>query len=690
MSGGEAAGNVARGLASTVVSHGVSLAREVPGTVALATGLAGFASWLYLSRQGDTMPPKKRKSRIGALKRLSLSPQKSPAAARHPSATTPGEASASDENCDDDEFEEEGALSEQSDEGYLMVDSNHDMISVDSSDPDGTPEARAEAVFANAIERRAEAVVAALDEGRCEVNAYDGFGNTLLIIAAQTNCAALATEVLERGADINAQNWRGQTALHFAMSFNYHGMADLLLARGADRNIKNDWGMTPEQGIMDFAGDGELMSAHPDVLPQPHYSYNTRNMMMWGKQPGASTAPGSGVRPLSPGGLRVPIPPGAQYPPGLGQRHSEASGMAIAYHYAYPQLMMPPQSDGVGGWKVVNPLSMYAPSGATGSETPPGATGFAVPHLYGAPWAAAPSGAPGMGTWTGGAELGATLGAQWAAGHVAGPANDPSLQGRQTGGGTGPSSDGAAQPPPPPPPPPPPLPKAEDKKKTPAITLSFLSNKAGGNPQHKADGKLSLGKSKSMSLAWGPAKAKDAMAAFGVDSHETGRSDANASSMPPAPARTASPPSAPDDGDLPLGAIAIPGVDMAELFCGPDTGPASTGGAKRPPPPGGAPPPPPPPPPGGKAGTGPPPPPPPPGGKGGPPPPPPPPGSKSGGGGAANAGADGISKSWEVIQQFQSLNRKNKPAGGGNKFSKVSALVYTYILMKLNIKIKKL
>ena len=670
MSGGEAAGNVARGLASTVVSHGVSLAREVPGTVALATGLAGFASWLYLSRQSDKMPPKKRKSRIGALKRLSLSPQKSPAAARRPSATPPGEvppgeASASDENCDDDEFEEEGALSEQSDEGFLMVDSSHDMISVDSSDPDGTPEARAEAMFANAIERRVEAVVAALDEGRCEVNAYDGYGNTLLIIAAQTNCAVLATEVLERGADINAQNWRGQTALHFAMSFNYHGMADLLLARGADRNIKNDWGMTPEQGIMDFAGDGELMSAHPEphYLLQPHYLYNTRT----------STAPGSRVRPLSPGGLRVPIPPGAQYPPGLGQWHSEA------YHYAYPPHMMPPQSDGVGGWKVVNPLSMYAPSGA-GGETPPGATGFAVPPFYGSPWAAAPSGAPGIGTWPGGAGwgatgLGATLGDKWAAGHVAGPANDPSLQGRQTGGGTCPSSDGAAQPPPPPPPPP--LPKAEDKNKTPAITLSFLSNKAGGNPKREGDGKLSLGKSKSISLAWGPAKAKDAIAAFGDDGDDTGRSDANASSMPPAPARTASPPSAPDDGDLPLGAIAIPGVDMAELFCGPDTGPASIGGAKRPPPPGGAPPPPPPPPPGGKAGTGPPPPPPPPGGKGGPLPPPPPPGSKIGG--AANAGADGIAKSWEVIQQFQSLNRKNKPAGGGNTFSKVSALVYMYV-----------
>ena len=137
------------------------------------------------------------------------------------------------------------------------------------------------------------------------------------------------------------------------------------------------------------------------------------------------------------------------------------------------------------------------------------------------------------------------------------------------------------------------------------------------------------------------------------------------SSAAPVPSHAASPPRVIDDGvEVPLGDIAIPGMDMSELFSGPDTGPTCTGVGK--PPPSGAPPPPPPPPPGGKAGMGPPPPPPPPpGGKGGPPPPPPPPGSNRAGGGGASGGEDGISKSWEVIQQFQSLNRKNKPAGVG-------------------------
>ena len=161
----------------------------------------------------------------------------------------------------------------------------------------------------------------------------DQYGNTLLVIAAQTNCAPMAMELLDRGADINAQNWRGQTALHFAMSFSFHQMADLLLTRGADRTVKNDWGMIPEEGIMDFAGAGELMSAHPDLLPQSHASRAGRTHV------GSVGMPGSGVRPLSPGGLRVPIPPGAQLGGGM---HAAATG----------------------GWVVHDPLGNLNPAAA--------------------------------------------------------------------------------------------------------------------------------------------------------------------------------------------------------------------------------------------------------------------------------------------------------------------------------------
>lgn len=70
--------------------------------------------------------------------------------------------------------------------------------------------------------------------------------------------------------------------------------------------------------------------------------------------------------------------------------------------------------------------------------------------------------------------------------------------------------------------------------------------------------------------------------------------------------------------------------------------PAMTGGSPPPPPP--------PPPPGSKAGSGGPP----------PPPPPPPPGGKAGGTvqvGAVEGDTGGVSKSWEVIKMYQTLQR---------------------------------
>ena len=164
-----------------------------------------IGSWLYLSRQGESMRKPKRQSRIGLQfsKRNSTSPQKTPAP-RPASAATEV---TSEEDVDDGD---DGAFSVDTDEGYFMVPADNDMQSVDSSDPDATPEARAEAVFTHVLNRNTFEVMLALDEGIAEVEAQDGYGNTLLVIAAQTNCAPMVLILLERGADINAQNWRGQ------------------------------------------------------------------------------------------------------------------------------------------------------------------------------------------------------------------------------------------------------------------------------------------------------------------------------------------------------------------------------------------------------------------------------------------------------------------------------------------------
>jgi hypothetical protein len=516
-------------LATSLAGAGISTAREVPGPVALGIGIAGFATYMLLSRQGNRKP----KMRNGRSLLNKAGGENASAAAAARSVQGPA-SEEEDENYSD---------SEGSVEWVQVQSDNTDIQSVDSSDPDATPEARIEAVFTNALARNTEAVIQALDAGVVEVNAHDSYGNTLLVLAAQTNCAKLAVQLLDRDADINAQNWRGQTALHFAMSFNYHQMADLLLARGADKTIRNDWGMTAEEGIMDFAGGGELMSAHPDVLARPHHPKGGRGRGSMQPTP----------QPLSPGGLRVPMP-------------SPRSRADSAPHYF--------TSDGPNA----------AASGNTGVKR--------------------------------------------------------------------------VAPPPPPPPPPPP---ENGHKPVPAISISFLNGRKTGSGH--ADGgssKSHKGSGKALALSWGPAKAKQAaasvLAGAGIDSP-----------CDPIPSPTAAPASTPaaqcsvagNDVLSSVDAFDLPSLDIADLFTGPTSPAQSNLPCKDL---GAGPPMPPPPPP---STAGPPPPPPPPGQKG-PPPPPPPPGAATGskkGAGGAGTGADGITKSWEVIEQFRVLNRAKSGVG---------------------------
>ena len=145
MTGGDAAGaagaagSAARSVAATVGTSvsgaAISLAREVPGTVALATGVGAFATWVFVSRLNGRSVARKQQSRRRSFReqlREAVSPDKGPAASAVPAS--------------DSMSDEQDVASEES-EGFCIVGQREtDMQSVDSSDPDGTTEALLDAV----------------------------------------------------------------------------------------------------------------------------------------------------------------------------------------------------------------------------------------------------------------------------------------------------------------------------------------------------------------------------------------------------------------------------------------------------------------------------------------------------------------------------------------------------------------
>ncbi|EKX44381.1 hypothetical protein GUITHDRAFT_72402, partial [Guillardia theta CCMP2712] len=75
------------------------------------------------------------------------------------------------------------------------------------------------------------------------------FGNTLIIVAAQTGSKKMCKILLRRGADLNAQNWRGQTALHFCFQYRYEDLGNYLREKGANDGILNHYGLSCYQGL---------------------------------------------------------------------------------------------------------------------------------------------------------------------------------------------------------------------------------------------------------------------------------------------------------------------------------------------------------------------------------------------------------------------------------------------------------
>jgi ankyrin repeat protein len=77
-----------------------------------------------------------------------------------------------------------------------------------------------------------------------DVNYIDGYGKSLVHVAAEEGNSELIRELAERGADLNAMNVRGEVALSLAILNQHRGTAQLLIQEGADVSATGAW-LTP-------------------------------------------------------------------------------------------------------------------------------------------------------------------------------------------------------------------------------------------------------------------------------------------------------------------------------------------------------------------------------------------------------------------------------------------------------------
>ena len=76
------------------------------------------------------------------------------------------------------------------------------------------------------------------------IDTQDPKGNTLLIIACQTNNQRLVKLALRNGGSINQQNSTGNTGIKYAVQYGYTALAEYLLSKGADDSLVDHRGLT--------------------------------------------------------------------------------------------------------------------------------------------------------------------------------------------------------------------------------------------------------------------------------------------------------------------------------------------------------------------------------------------------------------------------------------------------------------
>ena len=75
----------------------------------------------------------------------------------------------------------------------------------------------------------------------------DEKGNTLLILAVNSNSKEIVDYLVKRDFNINAVNHNGNSPLHYAISHRNYELVDYLIKNGADEKLKNCDGITPWQ-----------------------------------------------------------------------------------------------------------------------------------------------------------------------------------------------------------------------------------------------------------------------------------------------------------------------------------------------------------------------------------------------------------------------------------------------------------
>jgi len=83
-----------------------------------------------------------------------------------------------------------------------------------------------------------------LNENGAHLHIKDGYGNSLLHIAAMKGNLSIMSFLLEKNMDINGLNKSGKTPLHFAAKHSNLEVSIFLLKNGADYTIRDDSGRT--------------------------------------------------------------------------------------------------------------------------------------------------------------------------------------------------------------------------------------------------------------------------------------------------------------------------------------------------------------------------------------------------------------------------------------------------------------